>query len=106
MGDKVSVANDRAVWLDALANFEISLYRNGNLVDKGHARNVLDGPLFAIKHLLDLLKNEGGSTPVAAGEIVTTGTVTKAFPVEPGERWHTEVARLPLPAVSISFARA
>lgn len=56
LGEKVRVANDRAAWLAALADFEISLYRNDVLVDKGHARNVLDGPLFAVRHFLDLFE--------------------------------------------------
>lgn len=104
LGEKVSPGSDRAAWLDALAGFEISLYRGGELVDTGHARNVLDGPLFAIKHLLDLLKDDPHNPPVVAGEIVSTGTVTKAWPVVPGERWRTEVRGLKLPGVEIRFS--
>ncbi len=103
LGEKVSVANDRAAWLDALSNFEISLYRNGEPIDKGHARNVLDGPLFPIRHLLELLKDDPDNAPVAAGEIITTGTVTKAWPVAPGEVWRTEVHGLALPGIEIGF---
>jgi 2-oxo-3-hexenedioate decarboxylase len=104
MGERISVADDRAAWLDALANFEISLYRNGERIDQGHARNVLDGPLFAIRHLLDLLKDDPQNEPLAAGEIITTGTVTKAFPVTSGETWHTEVRGVRLPGIEISFS--
>jgi 2-oxo-3-hexenedioate decarboxylase len=103
LGEKVSIANDRTVWLDALTVFEISLFRNGEQVDKGHARNVLDGPLFAIKHLLDLLKDDPHNPPVAAGEIITTGTVTKAFPIASGETWRTEVHGLKLPGIELKF---
>jgi 2-oxo-3-hexenedioate decarboxylase len=103
LGEKVTLANDRASWLDALTNFEISLYRNSQLADRGHARNVLDGPLFAIKHLLDLLKDDPHNPPVAAGEIITTGTVTRAFPVASGETWSTQVHGLQLPGVTISL---
>jgi 2-oxo-3-hexenedioate decarboxylase len=104
LGEKVSLTSDRAAWVEALTKFEISLFRNGELADKGHARNVLDGPLFAIKHLLDLLKDDPHNAPVAAGEVITTGTVTKAFPVASGERWRTEVHGLKLPGISIRFA--
>ena len=103
LGPKVSLADDRAAWLAALSNFEISLYRNGALVDQGHARNVLDGPLLAVAHLLDLLKGDPHNPPLAAGEIVTTGTVTKAFPAAPGETWRTEVRGLRLAGIEISF---
>ena len=104
LGEKVSIAQSRAAWLDALANFEVSLYRNDTLVDKGHARNVLDGPLFAVGHLLDLLKDDPYNAPVAVGEIITTGTVTRAFPVASGETWRTEITGLALPGASVSFA--
>jgi 2-oxo-3-hexenedioate decarboxylase len=40
---------------------------------------------------------------LAAGEIVTTGTVTRAFPVAPGETWRTELHGLDLPAMTIRF---
>ena len=35
--------------------FEIDLFRNGVLADHGRAANVLDGPLFALRHLVELL---------------------------------------------------
>jgi 2-oxo-3-hexenedioate decarboxylase len=90
-------------WLAALTNFEISLYRNDALVDRGQARNVLDGPLSALRHLNDLLATDRHNAPLAAGEIVTTGTVTRAFPVAPGENWRTALHGLALPAMNIRF---
>ncbi len=102
LGPRVKLV-DRPAWLAALSNFEISLYRNGELVDKGHARNVLDGPLLAMKHLLDLLRDDPENEPVAAGEIITTGTVTKAFVVAPGETWRSEVHGLDVPGLEITF---
>ena len=103
LGEKVPLTSGRAAWLDALTNFEISIYRDDTLMDKGHARNVLDGPLFAIKHLLDLLNDDPNNPPVGAGEIITTGTVTRAFPVASGETWRTEVHGLQLPGIEIGF---
>jgi 2-oxo-3-hexenedioate decarboxylase len=90
-------------WLAVLARFEISLYRNGTLADRGAARNVLDGPLSALRHLNDLLANDRHNPPLAAGEIVTTGTVTRAFPVAPGETWRTALHGLDLPPLEIRF---
>ena len=37
------------------------------------------------------------------GDVVTTGTVTRAFPVSAGERWSSEVKGLPLPGLSVDF---
>jgi 2-oxo-3-hexenedioate decarboxylase len=90
-------------WRAALSGFEIGLYRDGVLVDRGQARNVLDGPLSALRHLNDLLAGDRCNPPLAAGEIVTTGTVTRAFPVAAGETWHTELHGLDLPPMTIRF---
>ncbi len=103
LGRKVPVSGDRGGWLKALSDFEIDLCRDGELVDTGHARNVLDGPLSALRHFLDLLANDPGNEPLAAGEVVTTGTVTKAWPVAAGERWYTQLRGLELPGAEISF---
>jgi 2-oxo-3-hexenedioate decarboxylase len=104
LGDKIAIANDHNAWFKALTDFEIDLFCNDKQIDRGHARNVLDGPLSAIKYFVELLAKDSDNAPLAAGEIVTTGTVTKAFAVTPGQRWHTVVHRLPVPAIAIAFA--
>ncbi|MBX3550331.1 MAG: hydratase [Xanthobacteraceae bacterium] len=104
LGKKVSAVKNRAAWVEALARFDIFLFRNDVLIDRGDASNVLDGPLFAIKHLLELLKDDPHNPPVAAGEVITTGTVTRAWPVTPGEIWRTEVSGLTLPGIELSFS--
>ncbi len=38
-----------------------------------------------------------------AGEIITTGTVTRAFPVAAGETWSTEVEGLAVKPMSLTF---
>ncbi|HET6159162.1 MAG TPA: fumarylacetoacetate hydrolase family protein [Dongiaceae bacterium] len=90
-------------WMAALTRFEISLYRNGALMDRGAAENVLGGPLSALCHLNDLLAADRYNPRLAAGEIITTGTVTRAFPIAPGESWHTELHGLALPGLTIRF---
>lgn len=102
-GESFEPANREAV-LRGLADFEIEILRDGEIVDRGHARNVLDGPLSALKHLVELLAADPDNPPLRAGEIVTTGTVTRAFVVKPGERWQTRVRGLPLAGLDITFA--
>lgn len=93
----------RADWLTALANFEIELSCDGAPVDRGKAANVLDGPLSALRHLVELLAQDSANPSLAAGEIVTTGTVTRAFPVAAGETWSTRLHGLPLDGIAIRF---
>jgi 2-keto-4-pentenoate hydratase len=37
----------------------------------------------------------------AAGEVVTTGTLTDAWPLQPGEIWHTQTDDLRLPGLRL-----
>ena len=64
---------------------------------------MLGGPLSALRHLNNLLAEDPHNPPLAAGEIITTGTVTRAFPVAPGETWQTELHGLTLPGLAIRF---
>ena len=94
---------EAADWLQRLAHFEMDLFCNGTLMDHGHAVNVLDGPVCALRHLVELLASDPHNPSLAAGEIVTTGTVTRAFPIASGERWSTRVKGLPLPGLDVTF---
>jgi 2-keto-4-pentenoate hydratase len=86
---------------DGLAQVEARLFKGDRLVDKGVGANVLGGPLLSLAHLMELLKKHPNA-PLAAGEIITTGVLTDAHPVAPGENWRTEVTGFP--GLSITFA--
>lgn len=94
-------AGNRAAWLARLSSFEVTLYRNGAAVDRGHARNVLGGPLSALRDVVGVLAKDKHNPPIAAGEIVTTGTVTRAFPMQRGETWRTEFHGAPFDGLSL-----
>jgi 2-keto-4-pentenoate hydratase len=98
------VASRKAEWLRELPSFEIDLYCNGVLADRGRASNVLDGPVSALRHLVDQLAQDALSPPLAAGDIVTTGTLTKALPVRPGETWTTQLRGIALQGIGLRFA--
>jgi 2-keto-4-pentenoate hydratase len=74
------------------------------LIDRGHAGNVLDGPLSALRHLTALLASDPVNPPLAAGEIVSTGTLTKAMPVMAGEVWSATPTGIALDAIRVRFA--
>jgi 2-oxo-3-hexenedioate decarboxylase len=91
-------------WVSNLAGFEIELLRDGAVVDRGHAANVLDGPLSALRHLVGLLARDPVNLPLATGDIVTTGTLTRAFPILPGESWSTTLHGIELGGRPVWFA--
>jgi 2-keto-4-pentenoate hydratase len=41
--------------------------------------------------------------PLAPGEIVTTGTITDAWPVAPGETWASDYGALGIGGVTLSL---
>lgn len=88
----------------ALGRFSLSLARDGVPVDEGHARNVLGGPLPALRHLVETLAREADAPPLRAGEIVTTGTLTDAHALAPGQMWTTAIEGLALPGLRLEIA--
>jgi 2-keto-4-pentenoate hydratase len=104
IGPRHAVAPRRADWLRELPAFEIDLYRNGVVADRGRAANVLEGPVSALRHLVQLLAQDPVNPPLAAGEIVTTGTLTRALPIEPGDVWETKLRGIALDGISLRFA--
>ncbi len=92
-----------AEWQKTLAAFEIDLLCNGRVIDHGHSENVLGGPLSALRHLVNLLSRDPINSPLGAGEIVTTGTLTGAMPVRSGETWSTALKGIGLSGIRLRF---
>src|SRR3954469_18766703 len=59
-------------WVSNLACFEIDLLRDDAVVDRGHAANVLDGPLSALRHLVGLLARDPVNSPLKPRDKNTT----------------------------------
>jgi 2-oxo-3-hexenedioate decarboxylase len=104
IGPRFPVAPDVERWQATLSSFEIDHKRNGVVNDQGQAPNVLDGPLNALRYLVDLLARDPHNPALAAGEIVTTGTLTRALPAAAGETWATELRGIALPGLSVRLA--
>jgi 2-oxo-3-hexenedioate decarboxylase len=90
----------------ALEAFTVALSCDGTHVETGRGSNVLGSPLAAMAHLLSVLARQPGCPPVQAGDIVTTGTITKAYSIQPGQTWRTEVQGIGLPGLTVEFAQS
>jgi 2-oxo-3-hexenedioate decarboxylase len=101
IGPHHSIAAHPEDWNRTLSSFDIDLKQDGAVVDHGHSSNVLGGPLWALRHLVDILARDPVNSPLAAGEIVTTGTLTRAFPVSAGEAWTTELTGVALDGIRV-----
>lgn len=92
---------------DILANASVSLSccteDSVTLCGAGFGSDVLDSPLHAVWHLHQLLKTQPQFSPLSAGEVITTGTWTDAYPVQRGQTWVTAFSGVALPGLTLSF---
>lgn len=87
--------------VSALRSFELEIFCGGELCDKGSGVNVLGSPLLALQHLVDVLNLQPENDRLEAGEIVTTGTITRALSIAPGQVWRTSLEGISLPGVTV-----
>ena len=121
-----AIAASALAFNQALANCHLALHKDGvahadpaadgavpaaanvggavtsTLIERGQGLNVLDGPLLALLHFLNELRQCPGAPDLLAGDVVTTGTWTDAWPVAVGETWRAEFDA-PLSALSLKF---
>ena len=104
IGPRQPFAPRASKWLQELSAFDIDLSCNGHIIDRGSSRNVLDGPLSALRHLIELLAHDPINPALSAGEIVSTGTLTKAMPIARGETWAAKPSGIELDEISQHFS--
>jgi 2-oxo-3-hexenedioate decarboxylase len=73
-----------------LAQAQVTLFKNEQAVEQGTGTNVLDSPLNALHHFLKELRQCPGAVGLQAGDVITTGTWTDAWPLQAGEHWRAE----------------
>ena len=81
--------------LAQLGECRITLSKDGKVADQGVGANALGHPVTALAHLAGVLANQPRFEPLAAGEIITTGTLTAAMPIKSGEAWSSRYEGLP-----------
>jgi 2-oxo-3-hexenedioate decarboxylase len=103
IGTRHAMAPRKSEWQRELATFGAELYCNGELSQRGGGSLVLDSPLLALRHLIELLAKDFHNPPLLAGEIISTGTLTLAMPVRAGETWTANVVGIPLDGPTLRF---
>ena len=92
---------DPAAELRAL---QVELLRDGEVVDRGQASIVLDGPVDALRQWVEAMHAQPQHWPIRAGDVVTTGTITDAWPMAPGMRFETRLSDPRLAALTLECA--
>lgn len=85
-----------------LPDFEVTLSRGGEIIDRGRGSHALDSPALALQHLANVLASQPDAPPLRAGEIVTTGTLTDAWPIAAGTHWRSDYGTLGTPAIELA----
>ena len=96
------LAHDAQQLQNVLAGTRLGLHKNGSLVEEGAGANVLDDPLRALRHFLQELRACPGAPDLQAGDVITTGTWTDAWPIKPNKRWNIRF-NASLPKLKLSF---
>jgi 2-keto-4-pentenoate hydratase len=85
----------------ALPFLKVTLRKGSEVKDQGLGSNVLGSPLLALSFLIEILGKQ--NEKLSPGEIITTGTLTDAHPVAPGETWSTDFHGFAARGVEIKF---
>jgi len=105
VGPRLSLADaDRAALAERLATFEVTLRHGDGVIDRGVGANVLGSPALALAHLARVLAAQPEAPMLAAGEIVTTGTVTDAWPIAAGQTWSSDYGRLGIAGLRVTLS--
>jgi 2-keto-4-pentenoate hydratase len=100
VGPRMSLAGDIEE-LRSLSTARVQLMCNGAIRERGVATAVLGGPFDALIQFHELLRQYPQYGGIRAGDVVTTGTITDAHPIEAGQVWSTHLSETPLLGLEI-----
>jgi 2-keto-4-pentenoate hydratase len=105
VGQPLAVGEDAIPGLvNALASFRVRISKGGEFVEEGSGRNSLRSPALCLAELTAALARQPVASPLGAGDLVSTGTLTAGHPVARGESWTVEVDGLPLSSLSLRLS--
>lgn len=86
---------------ERIRSCQVTLRQGDIVMDRGVGANALGHPATALAFLADIVSRQPRFAPLAAGEIITTGTLTAALPIKPGESWTSEYAGIPVSGLQL-----
>lgn len=86
---------------EQLAAFKVTLSKNEEVAAEGGGKNVLRSPALCLAELASA-RERAGLPPLAAGDLVSTGTMTESQPMAAGDRWTARLDGLPLRALTLA----
>tara|TARA_A100001011_G_scaffold387603_1_gene465686 strand:- start:2004 stop:2798 length:795 start_codon:yes stop_codon:yes gene_type:complete len=88
------IHNDKIFNVDEidLSDFEVSLFIDNELQEKGNTKNVLDNPLNAVLWLINTLCIKG--EPMLKHQFISSGSCTKAYRLNSGKKIKADFGKL------------
>jgi 2-oxo-3-hexenedioate decarboxylase len=87
--------------LEELPRFKVRMKKNKDLVEEGSGKNSLKSPALCLAELGAAVAKRFPSQPLAAGEIVSSGTLTAGHLTSKGDQWSAEVEGIALPSLTL-----
>jgi 2-oxo-3-hexenedioate decarboxylase len=89
--------------VEQLAQFTVRLTKNGEAVAEGSGKNSLRSPALCLAELASAIARRMPDEPLAAGELVSSGTLTESQPIAAGESWTATADGIDLPPLNLSI---
>ena len=83
----------------ALPKFALTLSKDGQPVAEGSGKSSLRSPALCLGELAAAIARQAEAEPLAAGELVSSGTLTEAQPIAAGQTWTATLEGLDLPSL-------
>ncbi len=90
--------------VDELARFKVRISKHGELIEEGSGRNSLKSPALCLAELGAAIARRFPSEPLAAGELVSSGTLTAGHATASGDVWEAEVEGISLPPLTLRLS--
>jgi 2-keto-4-pentenoate hydratase len=103
VGERVPLNGSLAA-AKSLSQLKLSLLCDGQIKDQGVGTHVLDGPFEALTHFVNELQSLTGAPSIKPGDVVTTGTLTDAWPLQAGQRWSVRIEGAPISGFELQVA--
>jgi 2-oxo-3-hexenedioate decarboxylase len=89
--------------VEQLPRFKVRLSRDGQLVEEGSGRNSLRSAALCLAELASAMAKQDGAEPLAAGDLVSSGTLTESTPIQPGATWTASVEGIDLSTLTLTL---
>jgi len=96
-------AGDAAPLAEQLPKFTVRLLRNGEVVGEGSGRNSLRSPALCVGELASAIGKRSDQEPLAAGELISSGTLTEGQLIHAAETWSAEVEGLAVAPLTLTI---